>query len=106
MPFFIPAIISMVLGLLSRVLASRLGMILFSIGLSAVTYTGVSVGLGVLKQDVIGYLTALPPTMISVLSLMRIDQGMLILFSALAGRIGISAVNGAVTRFVHRQPGT
>jgi hypothetical protein len=104
LPVAIPGIVAVALGALGRMLASRTGAILFMLGLSTVTFTGLSVGLGTLKADMVSHLGQLPSTMVTVMSLMRIDQGLLIIFSALAAKLALTAVNGAVTRWVMRPP--
>jgi predicted naringenin-chalcone synthase len=105
MPFpAIPSIVAVLLGGLGRLLGSKAGQILFQLGFSAVTFTGVTVGLGTLKADVLGYLAALPATMVTILGLMRIDQGILIIFSAMTAKLAMQAVDGAVTRWITRAP--
>jgi predicted naringenin-chalcone synthase len=104
LPLFLPSIAAVFLGALGRILTSRVGIILFQLGFAAVTFTGVTVGLGALKSDILGFLAQLPGTMVTILSLMRIDQGILILFSAMAAKLAYQAVNGAVTRWITRAP--
>jgi|OpeIllAssembly_1097287.scaffolds.fasta_scaffold02466_8 hypothetical protein len=101
-----PVIVATILGALGRLLSSRVGVILFQLGFATVTFTGVTIGLQTLKADVISYLGSLPSTMVTILSLMRIDQGLLILFSAMAARLALQAVDGAVTRWTQRPPGS
>lgn len=100
----LPAVVAVALGALGRVLSSRAGIILFQLGFSAVTFTGVSYGLGTLKADIIANFAALPATMATIIGLMRIDQGILIVLSAMAARLAMQAVDGAVTRWVTRAP--
>jgi hypothetical protein len=92
------------LGGLGRVLSSTVGVVLAKLGVAVVTFTGFSVGLGNLKQQVVGWLQGMPADMVTVLALMRIDQGVLILFSALTARIALLAVDGALTRWNFRAP--
>jgi predicted naringenin-chalcone synthase len=106
LPLAIPAIAAVTLGAFARILTSSVGVVLFQLGISAVTFTGVTIGLGTLKTEVISFMGSLPGSMVTIIGLMRIDQGILILFSAMTAKLALQAVSGAVTRFLHRTPGT
>jgi len=70
-------------GLLLSLVAGFVGRTLAALGIAFVTYYGVSEGLEFLKQLVSSNLHALPPNVIAVLGLMKIGQGLTILFSCM-----------------------
>lgn len=83
MPLFIAALI----GGLIQAAGSMVGRVLISLGVGYVTYSGVSVLLNALKAQVINSFSGLPAVAIQVLSMMKVDVCLNILFSALAARL-------------------
>jgi hypothetical protein len=100
-----PAFLVLLGGVLSKVLQSVVGRVLVLLGLSVATYTGVGVAVDQLKQQFVSSYQSMPAVMLDLLGLLKIDQGMLIIFSALAGRVAFVAVNGAVSRLIQGRPG-
>ena len=70
-------------GLLLSLVAGFVGRTLAALGIAFVTYYGVSEALDFLKQLVSNNLHALPPNVIAVLGLMKVGQGLTILFSCM-----------------------
>lgn len=70
-------------GLLLSLVAGFVGRTLAALGIAFVTYYGVSEGLTFLKQLVASNISALPPNVVAVLGLMKVGQGLTILFSCM-----------------------
>lgn len=99
-----PVWIVWLVGALGPMLVSIAGRILFLLGFAAVTFTGFTVLLSALKSQLISNWGAMPSGMIQVAGLLRLDQAVLIVFSAYAAKIAIIAVDGAVTKVINRGP--
>ena len=83
MPVFVAAIG----GMLINLVGTLAGRILIALGISVVTYTGINATLDGLKSQAISSFTALPPEVISMLSMMRVGQCISIVSSAVAARL-------------------
>lgn len=97
-----PTFIAAIGGMLLRGMPSFVGQVLLSLGIGIVTYTGVDMTLERLKSDAVTALLGLPPQVVSLLSYMKVGVAISIVTSALAIRLGVSATNGAIKRFVKR----
>lgn len=95
MPVFIAAIG----GMLINIAGSLVGQVLISLGIAAVTYTGVDTVLSTLKTNALQALTGLPADLVGLLSYMQVGVAISIVSSAIAVRMGINGMTGAVTRF-------
>lgn len=97
MPLFVAAL----LGALVSGAGSIVGRVLISLGIGYVTYTGLSLLAGAIKTQVVGLLGSAPGQMIAVMSLLKIDVAVSILFSALAARWVLAGLtSGALTRMI------
>lgn len=95
MPIFIAALI----GGLASVCASLVGRILTALAISYVTYEGFSFLLDGTKSLIVGYVTGLPATILTIAGLLQLDTTISILFSAYAARLVVAGVtSGAVTK--------
>jgi hypothetical protein len=97
MPVFIAAL----LGGLAAAMSSLVGRVLIALGISYVAYTGISTALDALKAQIISEVAGMPATVLTVLSLLKFDVAISILFSAYAARMVLKGLSsGAVTRMV------
>ncbi|MDA8445301.1 DUF2523 domain-containing protein [Paracidovorax valerianellae] len=94
-----PAFIAAIGGMLLNLMGSFAGQVLISLGIAAVTYTGVDTVLTTLKGNVLQAMTGLPADMVALLSYMQVGVAISIVTSAVAVRMGINGMTGAVTRF-------
>jgi hypothetical protein len=94
-----PTFIASIGGMFLNLAGSLAGQVLISLGISVITYTGVDAVLGKLKSDAISSILGLPPDMVSLLSYMKIGVAISIVTSAVAVRLGLSGMSGAIKRF-------
>lgn len=94
-----PAFIAAAGGMLLNIAGSVAGQVLTSLAISVVTYTGVDLVLTRLKGDAIGALTGLPADLVALLSYMQVGVAISIITSAVAVRLGLNGMEGAVKRF-------
>lgn len=95
MPIFLAALG----GMLINVAGSLVGQVLISLGISVVTYTGVSSVLDTLKSNALSAFSGLPADMVSLLAYLKVGVSMSIITSAVAVRMTLSGMTGAVKRF-------
>lgn len=95
-----PAAFIWILGGLGPILQSVVGRVLLALGVGIVTFGGVDLALDQFRTKVFTELAGLPAIMLDVLSLLRVDQAILTIFSALAGALAVRGVNGAVSKWV------
>ncbi|WP_343590352.1 DUF2523 domain-containing protein [Paracidovorax wautersii] len=95
MPTFVAAIGGMLLNLAG----SLAGQVLLSLGIAVVTYTGTDAALDKLKADALGAMSGMPRELVALLAYMKVGVAMSIIFSAVAVRLSLSGMSGAVKRF-------
>lgn len=86
-------------GMLLNIAGSLVGQVLISLGISVVTYVGVDATLSKLKADAISSFSGLPADLVAMLSYMKVGVAISIITSAVAVRLGLSGMTGAVKRF-------
>lgn len=94
-----PAFVAAIGGMLLNIAGSIAGQVLISLGIAMVTYVGVDTALDRLKADALSAIGSLPPQLIALLSYMQVGVAISIITSAVAVRLGLSGMNGAVKRF-------
>lgn len=94
-----PAFIAAAGGMLLNIAGSVAGQVLTSLAISVVTYTGVDIVLTRLKGDAISALSGLPADLVALLSYMQVGVAISIITSAVAVRLGLNGMDGAVKRF-------
>lgn len=90
MPVFIAAIG----GMLINLVGTLAGRILIALGISVVTYTGVSTSLDWLKAGAITALGGLPGDMLGLIAYMKVGVCISIITSAIAARAVINGISG------------
>ncbi len=86
-------------GMLLNVAGGLAGQVLLSLGIAVITYQGIDIALEQLKSDAVVALLGLPPQVVALLSYMKVGVAVNIVTSALAVRLGINGMTGAVKRF-------
>lgn len=94
-----PTFVAAIGGMLLNIAGSLAGQVLLSLGIAVVTYTGVDSALDKLKGDALGALSGMPRELVSLLAYMKVGVAMSIIFSAVAVRLSLSGMTGAVKRF-------
>lgn len=81
-------------GVLLSLTAGFVGRVLASLGLSLITYYGVSKALDFLKSLVLSSLSGLPVDLLQILALMKVGTALTILFSCMFASMLINGLNG------------
>lgn len=95
MPVFIAAFG----GMLLNIAGSIAGQVLISLGISVITYVGVDTALDRLKADALSAFSGLPADLVSLLAYMKVGVSISIITSAVAVRLSLAGMTGAVKRF-------
>lgn len=96
-----PVIIAILLQGLLFLVRSFVGRALVALGLSVVTYTGISASIGWLKDNAIGAIGGLPAEWVNLLSYMKVGVCISILFSAMLTRLLVTGLSSdTVKRWV------
>lgn len=99
MPVFIAAIG----GMLINLVGTLVGRVLIALGISVITYTGISATLDFLKAQAIGAFVGLPPEVFGLLGILRVGQCISIVTSAIAAKMVIDGVTGdTFKKWVHK----
>lgn len=96
-----PAIIAAIGGMLLSIVGSMVGRVMVALGISVITYTGISATIDALKADAIAALRALPPELFSLLAYMKVGVALSIITSAITARLVLSGLtSGTFKRWV------
>lgn len=99
MPVFIAAIG----GMLINLVGTLVGRVLIALGISVITYTGISTTLDFLKAQAIGAFAGLPPEVFGLLGILRVGQCISIVTSAIAAKMVIDGVTSdTFKKWVHK----
>ena len=90
MPVFVAAIG----GMLINIVGTLVGRVLIALGISVVTYTGVSASLDWLKAGALSALAGLPADMVGLIAYMKVGVCISIITSAIAARAVINGISG------------
>lgn len=93
---FVPAL----MGGLAMAMGSLVGRALLALGVGAVTYTGVTLGVGVIKDQVITNLSGLPVDAVRLLAFFWVDKALTVIFSATATALAMQTVSGSLKKIV------
>ena len=89
-----PALVAVIMGALLQIVGSLVGRVLVALGLSVVTYTGMSVTLNWLKSQAVTAALGLPADVIGMLSVMKVGTSISIIFSAMLARLVVTGLSG------------
>lgn len=90
-----------VIGGLAYVITSFVGRVLIALGIGYVSFTGLSAWVGSVKDLVLSNLYALPPEFVQVMSLVKLDTCISILFSAISVRLILEGLSSdTITKMV------
>lgn len=90
MPVFVAAIG----GMLINLVGTLVGRVLIALGISVVTYTGITVTLDALKDQAISAFSGLPPEVFGILGILKVGQCISIVTSAIAAKLVIDGLSG------------
>jgi len=89
-----PAIVAIFLGGLIQICGSLVGRVLVALGLSVVTYSGLSVSINYLKSQAVAAALGLPPDVVGMLSVLKVGSSLSIITSAILARLLITGLTG------------
>lgn len=96
-----PVFIASIVGALIQITGSLVGRVLLALGLSVVTYTGVSTSLDNLKATALQHASSLPPDLLAILSYLKVGESISVMVGAVVARQIINGVqNDSVKRWV------
>lgn len=99
MPVFIAAIG----GMLINLVGTLVGRVMVALSISVVTYTGISASLDAIKAQAISSFSALPPEMMSIITMMKVGQCISIVSSAIVVRLVLNGLTGDTFKaWVHK----
>lgn len=90
-----PLFVSFLLGGLINIAGTIAGRVLIGLGISAVTYTGLSASLDWLRDSAVVQLLALPPAVLGVLSIMKVGSALSVIMSATAVKLTLDGISGS-----------
>lgn len=93
-----PAFIAALMGALINIAGTLVGRVLIALGMSVVTFTGVSTTLTWAKSNAVTALSALPVEVVGMLSSMGVGEFLSILLSALASRMTLQGLTGGTVK--------
>jgi hypothetical protein len=93
---FIPALI----GAFGAAMGTLAGRVLISLGLGFVSYKGIDLAVGKLKDAAISGLQGIPADALLLVGYLWLDKALTVIFSAVAVALSMKALNGTVKRMV------
>lgn len=93
-----PLFVSFLLGGLLNLAGSLAGKVLIGLGISVITYTGVSTSIDWLKTGVVTSLSGLPQNVIGMLSLMHVGSCVSMIFSAVVVKYTLAGLTSGTMR--------
>lgn len=79
-------------GALINIASTLIGRVLVGLGLGIATYTGMSASLNWLKASMVSSLLALPPSVVGMLSMMKVGSCVSMLFSAMIVKMTLNGM--------------
>ena len=93
-----PIFVSALLGGLINICGTIAGRVLIGLGISVVTYTGLSASIDFLKTSAVSQLGALPAQVLAILSIMKVGQSMSVIMSATAVKLTLDGLTSDTFR--------
>lgn len=99
-----PVFLASLWGGLINIAGTLAGQVLIALGVSVITYTGVSTSLGWLKSQALTAIQGLPADMVSMLAYIGVGESISIITSAFVARLAldglVAAGGGTIKRFI------
>jgi len=93
-----PIFVSALLGGLINICGTIAGRVMIGLGISVVTYTGLSASIDYLKTSAIAQLGALPAQVLSIMSIMKVGSSLSIIMSATAVKLTLDGLTSDTFR--------
>ena len=85
-------------GALTSIASSFAGRILLALGIGIATYTGIDTGMSWLTGQISAAFAGLPATVLAVLGLAKVGQGINMILSAMGARLVVNGISGGVLK--------
>lgn len=97
-----PVVLASLLGGLINIAGTLAGRVMIALGISVVTFTGISSSFTFLKTAALSSLSGLPSQLVSLMSYLGIGQAISIIFSAILARAALSGLGptGSIKKWV------
>lgn len=92
----IPALI----GALVSLFASVVGRAVVALGIGFVTYKGIAIAIGIMKDSVMTGISSLSADAVGLVGFLWIDKALTVVFSAVAVAIAMKGIGGSVKKMV------
>lgn len=93
-----PAFIAALMGALINIAGTLVGRVLVALGLSVVTFTGLSASLDWAKNNVVSSFSSLPPEVVGMLSMLGVGEFLSIILSAVSARMVLQGLTGGTVK--------
>lgn len=98
-----PAFIAALMGALINIAGTLVGRVLIALGMSVVTFTGVSSTLDWAKGNAVSAMSSLPVEVVGMLSTMGVGEFLSIILSAITARLLLQGLtDGSIKKWVLR----
>jgi hypothetical protein len=98
LPLLVPAL----LGGLASVMGSLVGRAIIALGIGYVTYKGLDVAVGSMKDLVIANVRGLPSQALAFVSYLYVDKALSMIMSAVVISLSLRLLGGGVKKLVHK----
>lgn len=93
-----PTFIAALLGGLVNIAGTLAGRVMIALGISVVTYTGISTSLEFLRSQVFTSFNGLPAELLGILALLKVGSSISIMMSAITVRMTLQGLTGDTMR--------
>lgn len=93
---FLPAL----MGALATAMGSFIGRAVLALGIGFVTYKGIDISMGVMKDMALDGVRGLPADALNLVGYLWIDKAITVVFSAVAAAMSMRALGGSVKKMV------
>jgi len=94
------AFVPYLLGALATVTASLIWRAVFALGIGFVSYTGITVAINSVRDNLISSVKGLPAEALGLLGYLWVDKALTIVFSSVAAALAMNALSGVVKKMV------
>jgi Protein of unknown function (DUF2523) len=95
---FVPALV----GALAAAMGTFAGRALIALGVGFVTYKGIDVSVGMMKDSVLGGVRGLPADALNLVGYLWIDKALTVIISAISAAMTMKAIGGSVKKAVFK----
>jgi len=89
-----PVFIASLWGAALNIAGTLVGRVMIALGISALTYTGLSASIDWLRDNAVTQLNLLPAQVLGVLTVMKVGSAMSVIISATVVRLTLSGMSG------------